>query len=111
VHEEMAALGAKPLWPPSVACADLVALRALWEGAGLVQVETHAIAVQRSFADFDTFWRITQGGPGIGARISTMPAGDVALLQRRLRTRLSADAQGRITCAARANVVKGVTPA
>ena len=110
VHEEMAALGAKPLWPPSVACADLDALHALWEGAGLTQVETHQITVQRSFADFDTFWRIAQGGPGIGARISTMAADDVVLLQSRLRVRLSADAQGRITCAARANAVKGVTP-
>ncbi len=111
VHEEMAALGAKPLWPPSVAAANLDAMHTLWQDAGLVQVETRAITVDRSFADFDSFWRIAQGGPGIGVRIAAMAAGEVALLQNRLRARLPADAQGRITYAARANAVKGVRPA
>jgi len=38
-----------------------------------------------------------------------MPAGDVAVLQARMRERLPADA-GRITYAARANAVKGRVP-
>ena len=32
------------------------ALRELWNGAGLREVETRKITVQRTFADFDEFW-------------------------------------------------------
>ena len=110
MQEEIAVLGSKPVWPPSVAAANLDALRALWAGAGLVQVETRTITVQRTFADFDAFWRIAQKGPGIGPQIAAMASGDVALLQARLRARLPADAEGRITYAARANAVKGQVP-
>ena len=111
MQEEMAALGSKPIWPPSVAAAELAALRALWIDAGLVQVETRAITVQRSFADFDAFWRIAQSGPVIAPRIATMASDVVATLQDRLRARLRAGADGRITIGARANAVKGVVPA
>jgi SAM-dependent methyltransferase len=111
MHEEMAALGTQPMWPPSVAAAHLDAMRTLWEGAGLIEVETRPITVQRSFDDFESFWHIAQAGPGIGPRVATMAAADVALLRDRVRARLPADAQGRITCSARANAVKGRVPA
>ncbi len=111
MQEEMGALGSKPVWPPSIEAARLDALRALWAGAGLVQVETREITVQRTFADFAAFWRIAQTGPGFAQRLAAMAAGDLALLQDRLRARLPADADGRITFAARANAIKGQVPA
>lgn len=111
MQEEMSALGSKPVWPPSIEAAHLDALRALWLGAGLVQVETRQITVQRTFADFAAFWRIAQTGPGFAQRLAAMATGDLALLQERLRARLPAGADGRITYSARANAVKGIMPA
>ena len=103
LHEEMAALGAQPLWPPSADASRVEAMRALWTDAGLVDIETHRIDVRRTFADFDTFWRVAQTGPRIGA----MARGDSELLKTRLRARLPTDADGRITYGAQANAIKG----
>ena len=110
LHEEMAALGTAPLWPPSVEVSRLAALVDLWKGAGLEQVESREISVQRTFADFDTWWQIARLGPGIGDKVTGMAPADVTLLKERLRLRLVPDADGRITCAARANAVKGRVP-
>lgn len=111
LQQEMAALGVPPLWPPSAEASRLDAMRALWAGAGLVQVETREIVVERTFADFASFWRIAQSGPRLAPRLAAMPPDDVARLQQRLRERLGADAEGRITYSARANAIKGVVPA
>lgn len=111
VHAAMAALGTKPIWPPSVAAAGLDAMHALWTGAGLVQVETRAITVQRTFTDFDTFWRTAQTGAGIGPQIARMSPEEATQLQELLRRDLPADAEGRIAYTARANAVKGRVPA
>jgi SAM-dependent methyltransferase len=110
MQEEMAALGTPPLWPPSVEASRIDAMRELWTRAGLVQIETREISVQRSFDDFDSFWRIAQTGPRAAPRIASMSAGDVSLLKERLRVRLPADAAGRITYGARANAIKGKVP-
>ena len=107
LHEEMTALGAQPLWPPSADASRVDALRALWTGAGLVDIETHRIDVRRTFADFDTFWRVAQTGPRIAPRIGAMGRGDSELLKTRLRARLPTDADGRITYGAQANAIKG----
>ena len=42
--------------------------------------------------------------------VATLAAGDVQLLKARLRARLSADAEGQITYAARVNAIKGRVP-
>ncbi len=110
LQQEMAALGVPPLWPPSAEASRLDAMRALWAGAGLVQVETREIEVQRTFADFASFWRIAQSGPRLAPRLAAMPPDDVACLQQRLRERLGAAADGRVTCSARANAIRGVVP-
>jgi hypothetical protein len=85
-------------------------LRELWTMAGLEKVETREIAVQRTFANFEEFWMINQLQTSIAAAVATMSAGDAELLKGRLRSRLPADAAGRITYTARANAVKGCKP-
>ena len=79
----------------------------LWRGAGLEDVETRVITVQRTYADFDDYWTIAKGGPSAGGVLAAMTAGQTAELVARLRARLSADASGRITVTARANAVRG----
>jgi SAM-dependent methyltransferase len=110
VHQEMAALGVPPLWPPSVEASRIEALASLWTGAGLVDVETRQVDVERTFPDFDTFWQIALTGPGINVKVAEMAPADVAVLRDRLQARLVPDADGSITCGARANAVMGRVP-
>jgi len=84
-------------------------MRDLWAGAGLDAVETREITVQRVFASFDEYWTIIFGSPSFGPKLAAMPPADLALLEARMRERLSPDGDGRITCRARANAIKGRT--
>jgi len=111
MQEEMEAIGFPRIWPPSSDASRLESLRALWTGAGLVDVETRVIAIERSFADFETFWRIVQTGPRIAPLIAKMSPADLARLEARMQERLPADRQGRVTYGATANAVKGIRPA
>ncbi|CAN5892313.1 class I SAM-dependent methyltransferase [soil metagenome] len=111
MQQEMALLGSTPIWPPSIEAARIDALHALWAGAGLVEIETRVIEVERTFSDFDSFWAISQTGPRVAPRLAAMAPADVELLKNRLRARLPADATGRITYRASANAVKGRVPA
>jgi len=107
LQEEMARLGHTPLWPPSVDAARMDALHAAWTAVGLVDVETRELVVERTFADFEAFWAAARKGPRIAPRLSTLAGDDVGLLKERLRARLPAAADGRITYSARANAVRG----
>ena len=111
IQVEMRAMGMTPLMPPRPEASGLQAMRALWEGAGLVEVETREIGVTRTYADFEEFWTINLGGANLASVLKSKPAADVALLKERLRARLPGDASGRINCVARANAVKGRAPA
>lgn len=70
-------------------------------------VATREITVQRTFADVDDYWTTILGGPSVGPKLAAMASEDLALLKTRMRARLPADANGRITYSARANAVKG----
>lgn len=82
----------------------------LWRGAGLEDVETREITVQRTFADFDDYWRTAKGGPSASGVLAAMSAEQEAEMVAKLRARLPADASGRITVSARANAVRGRVP-
>ena len=107
---EMRAMGLTPALPPKPEASRIAALRELWTGAGLEEVETREIVVNRTFADFENFWTTNLLGPGTGAAIAAMPSNDAELLKSRVRARLPADPTGRITYSARANAVKGRVP-
>jgi hypothetical protein len=82
-------------------------MRKLWSDAGMTDIETREITVQRTFANFDEFASIGLATPSIGPIVRAMSPGDVDKLKARLRDRLPADAGGRITYSGRANAVKG----
>ena len=111
LQDEMERLGHKPMMPPRVEAAQMTALHAAWTQAGLVDVETREIVVERTFADFDAFWRAATHGPAIGPRMSATSPADARLLKDRLRDRLPTAADGSITYGARANAVRGRKPA
>jgi ubiquinone/menaquinone biosynthesis C-methylase UbiE len=111
VWAEMRALGASTMRPPTSEASRMEALQQLWTGAGLAAVQTREISVQRTFADFDEFWSITLLSPSVGPAVAAMPSDQIELLKSRVRARLSAESAGTITCAGRANAIKGQVPA
>jgi len=86
-------------------------LEALWRGAGLAEVATHAIDVDTVFADFDDYWRPFLGGqaPAPGYAMS-LDEEHRSALRERLRDTLPTKADGSIHLVARAWAVKGYSP-
>ena len=108
--DEMKAMGVATPGPPSEESSRLEALRLLWQGAGLVGVETRTIEVERSFESFDRFWAIAQTGPRVATRVAQMGEADRARLREGVRRRLPVDAQGQPTYRAWSHAVKGRVP-
>lgn len=104
---EMREMGFPPPLPPSVDTSTAERMRELWDGAGLTDVATRSIEVQRTFDSFEDWWQICQLSASAGGIIRAQTAEVQAELKERLRAKLAADAQGRITLTARANAVKG----
>ena len=110
ILEEMRAVGLSPPRPPRMDASTLAAMGDLWTRAGLEAVETRDISVRRTFADFDHFWTTSVTASSIASTVATITPGDVDALKGRVRLRLPADAEGRITYGARAHAAKGLVP-
>ncbi len=106
VQDEMRAEGLPVGIPPNPGAANLETLRELWTNAGLTDIQTRVINVQRTFADFNDYWMTVLKGPSLGPGLSSLPADKSADLQAKLKTLLRPDASGRFTCQARAHAVK-----
>jgi SAM-dependent methyltransferase len=107
VFAEMLAMGMTPPYPPSVAAAGLDASRQLWDSAGLQDIETTEITVQRVFRDADDYWQTCLKGPGTGARLKSLPPAEAEALRQRVAKRQAASPLVR---EARANAIKGRVP-
>lgn len=110
VREELRAMGVKLSTEPNPDASRPEVLHALWNGAGLEAVETREISVRRTFADFDDYWATVLGGPAFAPVLKSMAPADLDGLRARLRARLPAGPDARITYGARANAVKGRVP-
>ncbi len=93
--------------PPNMQVSSLDGLTALWKEAGLVDVATHIITVERTFADFDDYWITVQGGPSVSGAFAALGAEVVMAFKARVHGLLPVAADGSITVSARANAVKG----
>lgn len=110
IHTEAKAMGLTPPRPPQMGASRMDALRDLWTNAGLADVETREITVHRTYSDFSDFWAINLKSPAIGPVVAAMTTDDTEALKRRVRARLTADPQGRITHSSRAHAIKGYRP-
>ncbi|MDA9544300.1 methyltransferase type 11 [Bradyrhizobium sp. CCBAU 45321] len=110
IYDEMMAMGIPATRPPRMDASRMEALRDLWRGAGLEDVQTREITVQRTFSDFDDFWAISLKSPALRPSVAAMRPADVETLIARVRASLPAHADGRITCAARAHAIRGRRP-
>lgn len=111
IRAEQRALGLTPTNAPADDASRTETMRDLWREAGLIEVETRQITVERTFGSFEDFWRITLEGSIIGPGIARLAEGDRERLKDRVRAQLGTDAQGRVRCTARANAVKGLVEA
>jgi SAM-dependent methyltransferase len=110
IISEMQAMDVAPARPPRMDASRMEALRGLWIGAGLEDVQTREIIVHRTFANFDDFWMTSLKSPSLRPTVAAMKSGDVETLRSRVRARLPGDTDGRITYGARAHAVRGRRP-
>jgi SAM-dependent methyltransferase len=104
--EEMAALGVEVPKAPSTEAARLDVLESLWSGAGLTDVATTVIDVERAWPSFDDYWATVLGSPSASGRLKGMPDADRQVVATRLRQRL-AGPDGAVRYHARAHAVRG----
>ena len=84
-------------------------LHALFTGAGLRQVATLAIDIPTVFEDFEDYWSPFLGGQGPApGYCMSLPEPARIALRERIRSSLSADADGKIRLMARAWAVQAV---
>ncbi|HXP03370.1 MAG TPA: class I SAM-dependent methyltransferase [Stellaceae bacterium] len=107
IQQELRAMGRNPPLPPSVGVSRMEALRDLWVTAGIEGVETREITASRTFDNFEDLWETSLLAPALATILASLPADDIARLKARTRELLPADPDGRVTCAGRANAVKG----
>ncbi len=111
IQTELRTMGFKPVLPPSADASRVEVLQKLWTEAGLVDVETRRIDVQRQFVDFDDFWTAATLSPSMGALLASLAPDVVAQLKTRVRVHVQEDGAGRVTASAWANAIKGRSPA
>jgi SAM-dependent methyltransferase len=109
IGAEMRKLGIPPRLPPSVAASTIDASTALWQEAGLQQVQTCQITVQRRFGSFDDYWNSGATSNTLRPMFDAMAAERRELLKDNVRRRLQAG-DGALTVSARANAVSGIKP-
>lgn len=110
VIAELQAMGIRPPEPPSPEASTLEAMQELWRRAGLEQVRTREIVVERSFPSFEDYWKTVLTSPTAGPTLRALSPKESGLMQTRLRARLSIDAAGRVRSTGLANAVAGRTP-
>jgi SAM-dependent methyltransferase len=110
LQEQMRAVGIEPPVTPSVDASRMEAMRALWQGAGLLDVRTREIIVQRTFTDFEDLWTTSLKSPAAGPKLRDQPDARLAAIRQGLARRFPPAADGRITYSSRANAVSGRVP-
>ena len=111
VEQVIAARGLPVVAPPSADASRLQKMHDLCQGAGLTNVESRPITVERTFPDFDGFWAIALTGPRMSAQAAQLSPEMLANLRADLKALLGAEDSKPLTLKATANAVKGRVPA
>ena len=107
LFNELRAMGHTPPGPPRADASQRAVMEQLWKDAGLRDVETRIIKVERTFDSFDDLWTSLLPSPSIKSSIAIMSAAEAQELQERARRVFPAASDGSITYPAWANAVKG----
>ena len=109
-HKIIEDRGLPAIAPPSWEASREARLVELWQGAGLADVESRAITVERTFPDFETLWAITLTGPRVATLAATLSPEVKAEIRQTLKDMLRVDEGRPVTLKATANAVKGRVP-
>lgn len=110
VNETLGAVGRAIPMPPSAGASRLDVLGDLWTSAGLGDIHTRVITVERTYTDFDDLWTTVLGGPSAGQALAVMSEKEVSRFREVLRERLQPAGSGSITLAGRAHAIRGTAP-
>jgi SAM-dependent methyltransferase len=110
VNETLSAIGRPRPMPPSPETSRLEVLLDIWATAGLSDIQTREIAVERSFLGFDDVWNTLRGGPSIGQALAAMNEEERSRFHALLRASLQPAGSGPITLAGRAHAIRGTVP-
>jgi ubiquinone/menaquinone biosynthesis C-methylase UbiE len=108
--DAMTTVGLEPQPLPSADASRLERLPQLWAEAGLVDVATTTITVQRRWPDFDSWWAVAQRGPRLAQPIARLAPEARATLVQQVKERLQLQADGSLVVEARAHAVRGRRP-
>ncbi|MFM1811477.1 MAG: hypothetical protein RLZZ336_415 [Cyanobacteriota bacterium] len=110
VNETLGAVGKAIPMPPSVTASRIDVLSKLWESAGLRDIHTRVITVERTYTDFDDLWQTVLGGPSAGQLLTAMNEEERTSYRRLLQARLQPSACGSIRLEGRAHAIRGIAP-
>ena len=110
VNETLNAVGRSTPMAPRPEASRLDVLWDLWAGAGLGDIETRVIRVERTFTDFDDFWSTLLCGPSAGQALAAMNEVERSGFHELLQSRLQPAGSGSITLSARAHAIQGTVP-
>lgn len=102
--------GGDDVTTPSSWVTSMDHLRGVWIHAGLRDIESRVVTVQRTFDDFGSFWTTTSGSGRPKVSLASLGPESTERAKARVRAALPPDAAGRITCAAKANAIRGRVP-
>jgi ubiquinone/menaquinone biosynthesis C-methylase UbiE len=108
IIDEMRAFGIEPLLPPRADVSPLPELQRLWSSAGLNNISTRTIEIERTFEDFDDWWSSARGAASLAAMFDAMNPADLEKLKAAVRRRMSIGANGEVRHRARANAIVGI---
>jgi ubiquinone/menaquinone biosynthesis C-methylase UbiE len=107
IFEMLRAIGRTPVGAPRPEASRRAVMEQLWRSAGLTDVETRVITVERSFENFEDLWASVLPGPTLKNAMAGMSPAEAQELKDRARRVFPAAADGRVTYPAWANAVKG----
>ena len=110
VSDTMGAIGRATPRPPSPEASRFEVLHELWATAGLGDIQTRVITVERTFPDFDDFWSTLLGGPSAGQALAAMNEEERDRFHGLLRSRVQPAGSGPITLPGRAHAIRGTVP-
>jgi ubiquinone/menaquinone biosynthesis C-methylase UbiE len=111
IYSAAKAFGVPRQLAPSAQTSQRETMQALWEAAGLGEIDTRVIKIPVTYPDFDDFWDSNTVPIGLPGKMIQGMAPDARKgLQEHVRAHLPRDSQGRISYEAFANAVKGRVP-
>ena len=110
IFVELRGMGIETTLPPSVQASRMETLQRLWAIAGLGDVSSRTITVQRRFDSAQDFWEASTGTGTIVPTLDRMAPDARAELKARLFSRLTPSGGGPVTLCARANAITGTKP-